>query len=102
MNGEIDENKIASIEGFRLQRYRFWRTGLYFEGGAFSHYGEKKLNTEDTHLIHARLGIVQGAKIHLTKDIGDELFLRGMGDRDFTYLGWGQPIFVEEGKHEKK
>jgi len=94
--GSIGGSKKYDLENFRLRRYTFWRTGLYWEeGGAveFEPYGGP---TIQAHLTHARLGLAEETVLHLPEpqpDAIQRLFLNGLGAPDYTYLGWGQVYF---------
>lgn len=88
----------AEYLNFGLRRYRVWRTGLYWEGvDPPKVYGitseEKKI--EDSHQTAGRLALIDGTKIRIKNPNKNELidsFIRGIGHKDWTYLGWGQII----------
>ncbi|MBW1947041.1 MAG: hypothetical protein JRI33_03800 [Deltaproteobacteria bacterium] len=95
--GTIAGTKNYDLENFRLRRYTFWRTGLYWDGEPhdFKKYGGAAVQD---HLTQARLGLTEDAVFHLQypkpEDI-QTLFLNGLGAPEFTYLGWGQVYFKE-------
>ncbi len=102
---DLKPKSMESISGFQLRRYRFWRTGLYYEAGDWGQYGasgEDDIQGAHGSMTNAQLGLREGAVLRLKSDsktklnLPGELFLRGLGDRDFTYLGWGQVVFQKE------
>ncbi len=94
--GPIGGSSDFKLANFRLRRYTCWRTGLYWEATELKSYGGAAVQD---HLTQARVGLVEDAVLHLNKepkpDAIQELFLRGLGASDFTYLGWGQVYFQE-------
>ncbi|MBW2086920.1 MAG: hypothetical protein JRI54_12970 [Deltaproteobacteria bacterium] len=96
--GSIGGSDKYDLENFRLRRYTFWRTGLYWEEGdtnMFKGYGGPTLQA---HLTQARLGLAEETVLHLSEaqpQAIQRLFLDGLGAADYTYLGWGQVYFQE-------
>ncbi len=90
---------LTALDNYRLRRYRFWRTGIYFEDNDWRTYGLPEPQRAHATLTNAQLGLAEDTVIHLAE--GNEthaqkLFLYGLGDADFTYLGWGQVYFKEQ------
>ncbi|MBW1953922.1 MAG: hypothetical protein JRI66_12730 [Deltaproteobacteria bacterium] len=96
--GSIGGSEKYDLENFRLRRYTFWRTGLYWEEGytaEFKGYGGPSIQK---HLTQARLGLTEETVLHLSEpqpQAIQRLFLEGLGASDYTYLGWGQVYFRE-------
>jgi hypothetical protein len=96
--GNIGGSSKYDLENFRLRRYTFWRTGLYWEEGDKTQFKDYGGPTIQAHLTQARLGLAEETVLHLSEpqpDAIQRLFLEGLGAPDYTYLGWGQVYFQE-------
>jgi len=96
--GNIGGSSKYDLENFRLRRYTFWRTGLYWEEGDKTQFKDYGGPTIQAHLTQARLGLAEETVLHLPAPQPgaiQRLFLDGLGAPDYTYLGWGQVYFRE-------
>lgn len=104
---------LESISDFSMKRYRTWRTGLYRQRDAFAMYGATGFDesgghsppagrAQDTvldvrpHRTPGDLGLADGCVLRFRAGSEEKLkrlFLRGVGSKDTTYLGWGQLLF---------
>jgi hypothetical protein len=82
----------AEMRVTRLRRYRAWRVGVYAEHGEDAIYRAE--GGEQTPPV---LGLPEGSRFQLREEpqlldeLGDQ-FLWGVGNTNWTYLGWGQVI----------
>lgn len=85
----------------RLQLYRAWRQGMYRDGGELVMFPREKEHgnpnddviTDTQYQARATMGVPEDSTFNVDGD--DEFwddFLWGFGNRDWTYLGWGQVI----------
>ncbi|MCU0589836.1 MAG: hypothetical protein MUF52_17005 [Syntrophobacteraceae bacterium] len=90
--------EIQEIAGFSMRGYRFWRTGLYWEAGRWLAYGTSGAGRRQWHLTRSRLGLPEGTgfRLQASAEAIGRWFLEGLGDPDFTRLGWGQVYWHED------
>jgi len=73
----------------RFKRYKVWRTGLYVEDNQLKMYAHEQ--------TRAMLGIPEGSWFKLKEGVDIktlvEKFIKGIGNPNWTCLGWGQVIF---------
>ena len=91
-NWLLKTNNLETMVIPRPQRYRVWRTGLYADHGELKMYGRNlKENECQTESV---FGFPEGSrfKVNVSDELLGQSFIEGMGNRDWTYLGWGQVI----------
>ncbi len=99
----LDINQVEEVVMTGFQRYRVWRTGLYFNGqsfddpvGADHYYGNDNspLQTGGAESVavqavpeRSRFRLKDKARANATR-----WFIEGVGHPGWSYLGWGQVV----------
>ncbi len=97
VSNNIDKYTLGSSYGTDLTLMRIWRKGLYPEekDGEIKFDEPEEVGSESRPLsCIPEGGIFEFNTDKINKDKIDEYFLRGIGNSCYTYLGYGQVVYI--------